>query len=78
MKIGKNCQIAGKVGIVGWLEITDNVTVMAGTLVTKSLKQLEFIVELCLFKITKMHLNLQQSLRDNNGLFRRKKIAATS
>ena len=39
MKIGKNCQIAGKVGITGWLEIADNVTVMAGTLVTKSLKQ---------------------------------------
>ena len=39
MKIGKNCQIAGQVGIVGHIELADNVVVMAKTLVTKSLKE---------------------------------------
>ena len=39
VKIGKNCQIAGHVGIVGHIEIADNVIIMAKTLVTKSIKE---------------------------------------
>lgn len=37
-KIGKHCRIAGMVGIVGHLEIADNVTVTAKSLVSGSIK----------------------------------------
>ena len=37
--IGKHCRIAGMVGIVGHLEIADNVTVTAKSLVTGSIKK---------------------------------------
>ncbi len=38
-KIGKNCRIAGAVGIVGHIEITDNVTVTAMSMVTHSITE---------------------------------------
>ena len=38
-KIGKHCRIAGMVGIVGHLEIADNVTVTAKSLVSGSIKK---------------------------------------
>ena len=39
VKIGKNCKFGGQVGTVDHIEITDNVTVLAKTLVTKSLTE---------------------------------------
>ncbi len=38
-KIGKHCRIAGMVGIIGHLEIADNVTVTAKSLVSGSIKK---------------------------------------
>jgi len=39
VKIGKNCKFGGQVGTVDHIEIADNVTVLAKTLVTKSLTE---------------------------------------
>tara|TARA_A100001388_G_scaffold277642_1_gene270158 strand:- start:1955 stop:2851 length:897 start_codon:yes stop_codon:yes gene_type:complete len=39
VKIGKNCRFGGQVGTVAHIEIADNVTILAKTLVTKSLQE---------------------------------------
>ena len=39
VKIGKNCKFGGQVGTVDHIEIVDNVTVLAKTLVTKSITE---------------------------------------
>tara|TARA_A100001234_G_scaffold67180_1_gene58888 strand:- start:106 stop:1002 length:897 start_codon:yes stop_codon:yes gene_type:complete len=39
VRIGKNCKFGGQVGTVDHIEIVDNVTVLAKTLVTKSLTE---------------------------------------
>ena len=39
VKIGKNCKFGGQVGTVDHIEIADNITVLAKTLVTKSLTE---------------------------------------
>ena len=39
VKIGKNCKFGGQVGTVDHIEIADNVTVLAKTLITKSLTE---------------------------------------
>jgi len=38
-KIGKNCKIGGAAMILGHLEINDNITISAGTMITKSLNK---------------------------------------
>lgn len=39
VNVGANCQIAGHVGVTGHLSIADGVTVLANTLVTKSINK---------------------------------------
>ena len=39
VNVGENCQIAGHVGVTGHLSIADGVTVLANTLVTKSINK---------------------------------------
>ncbi len=39
VRIGRHCRIGGKAGITGHLEICDNVTVSAMTLITKSIRE---------------------------------------
>jgi UDP-3-O-[3-hydroxymyristoyl] glucosamine N-acyltransferase len=39
VKIGKYCQFGGNSGVVGQVEVTDNVTVLARTLLTRSIRE---------------------------------------
>lgn len=39
VRIGKNCKFAGNAGVIGHLEVADNVTVLARTLITHSIHE---------------------------------------
>ena len=63
-KIGKNFQMGGLSGVLGHLDVCDNVTVGAHTLITKNIKNLETILVLCQLKSIMIGLNHQFSLKN--------------
>jgi len=62
-KIGKNCKIGGAAMILGHLEITDNVTISPGSMITRSLLVADTYTALMPFQAHKAWLNTAAKIR---------------
>lgn len=62
-KIGRNCKIGGAAMILGHLEITDNVTISPGSMITRSLLVADTYTALMPFQAHKAWLNTAAKIR---------------
>ena len=69
VRIGKNCKFGGQVGTVDHIEIVDNVTVLAKTLVTKSLTEPGSVAIMCNILPASIPDNAFLALKIGSGQF---------